>query len=466
MVGLILIVPYILNLFSNRQFRLAGGLAIAILAITTAAMTFIRNQVWQDEEFLWNDAAQKCPTCMEPMARLGELRLRDGEELIQRSFQAATEGLSAGEAAMRLGALTAFEEAEIYLVRAVRRKGASAEVWGALGMARNYLVQRDPSKFEESAEAFRESLRLDPECKSCTLQMALLFDARAAQSRLPADNQRAFDYYRRADLIGALPPEAMVRYAQFLMRIGDVFGAEILLNRAKSRGPSVSVDTMISQVQATRQVLQNFGVQLEAGARQNPGDPELVALRARQAFLQGSFLQSSYLVDQTFRARLPDMLLWTLQGLNRAQMGSFDRFIQDSDTLPMVEGDESAWFQMARRLFDVGLWFEAEKALNHEAALDETVQRPLFSLADLAWQTGDSQRAGAFINRAAQENPTDPEPWLRLADLAIDASQLGTAHQFLTEAENRGASAETLSEKRALAGPVPEDSGRITTFIR
>lgn len=87
--------------------------------------------------------------------------------------------------------------------------------------------------------------------------------------------------------------------------------------------------------------------------------------------------------------------------------------------------------------------------------------------ASIAREVGRASIALAYLQRAAQLDTANPEPWVQLAEIAIDAQQRDAALEAIANAEQRGANIEVVNALKARAGIGTTDvPGLRRTIIR
>ena len=222
-------------------------------------------------------------------------------------------------------------------------------------------------------------------------------------------------------------------------------------------GPIVA--NMMARIQERVDARQTVVAQMQEVARTQPSSPEIIALAARQLYLQENYLQASYLIDSFFRNRPVDVELWYLLGVCRAKMNGFDHFLSRWTEAPAGSG-EAAWRELAKRLASEQAWNDARKVLEqHPMAEAPTVVE--YALSEIALELGDPQWAASILNGAAQARPSEPEPWVRMTELAIAVGEPAAAQRFIGEAATRGAAESVLEGLRERAGLSDEPTRQI-----
>lgn len=458
--GAVLVVPGILNALRAQPARVAGGVVAAALVVACGVTTFMRNQVWQSELGLWADAGEKCGECPGPPARLGTLDLSLGENALNSMREAMIEKDLDEVSRQRIEATSRFEEAERYLSVAARHGDAPPEVWYELGKAQRFL-----GKMKEALASTRKALDGDLSNPDYTVQLAMLLEAEAQRSGRRVDLQRALDYYRRAQRLGPLPTEAALRYGTLLARIGDIGKSEAILRGVVAEDAPAPAAQTLKQVRRALQGVAALQSQVRERASKNPTDPELLGLSARQLFMQGKFLQASYLIEAKFRAFGIDAELWMLLALCKVRMGDFDVFLAEWSFSAPTDAGASPWRELAKRCATLGEWAPALTCLEEDVSLREDAPLPMISLAELALGLGDGPRALGFLEQAAAGSPEDAGPWLRMCDLAAQAGRLEAARGYLAAAEARGAPADAVAARSERVGE-PAARRKTRTFIR
>lgn len=445
--GVVLVAPWLLNLTPKSGVRSMAGVIVAVLIVTLGTLTFFRNQVWQSEDALWTNAALACPACAEPPARLGDVHLELGEGLIALAQEAAALQNTEQFNMHRQEALAEFEAAGRFFTVAVQQPSPSPEVWQGLGKAQRFL-----GKFEDARTSCLQALEIDPGDFGCTLELALNYGEKALSGGQAADRQKALDYYRRAQLLGPLPTSALLMYSTLLTAVGNVASAGGILQSLVSAESNAQLQTRLSHLEVKRRTMMELQNQAAELARANPLDPEILAMRATQMFVQDDFLAAAYLVEQVFRERAPDLNLWTILGMSKARLGGLSVFFEEWVAPPTVPGGGSPWLHLARNSAAAGQWDMAVSTVQHASALGALTNPPLVELGDIAQGWKDLHRAEGLYRTAAQQSPTDPTPVLRLAELSIAAKHTQEISVWLSEAQRRGAPKDVIDDLRKQAG--------------
>ncbi len=199
--------------------RVAVG-AAAALAIALGAATFARNEVWQSELVLWEDALAKAPNKTRPHTNYAHALRKLGRDLealehfhaVVRLAPNHVDGMN--NLAVHLERLGRGDEAARWLETALRSKPDHAETY--LNLGRLHLQQRRPA---EAAALLRKAIELKP-------------DFRDAYSNLSG----ALNALRRPDetirLLSAVPqilessPEARFNLGVAYAMVGDYAAAQ------------------------------------------------------------------------------------------------------------------------------------------------------------------------------------------------------------------------------------------------
>ena len=404
-------------------------------------LAFVRAEIWQDEQLLWQQAAAKCPTCPEPLAYLGRDAVARAEAILVTDNAAPPAPQQA--AIDRADALSAYAEAETYLSRAAELAEPTSP------FAVNILQQLGAVQFAlgkqaEAAATLTAAIAADPTQQTAAVRLAALAEARG-------DRRAALDWYAYAAARGPLSPEAAYRYASLLLSIGDAARAQEFLSTL----PAAAHDTLLGQTRArVQQTLAGQQDLLQRAAQfagADPDDPRVLEMRARAFLVQGMPLQAAYLLDEIRRTTGTLTLdQWQLLGMARARLQAFENFLADWEQLPDgVPGD--AWQTMAERLLDSGLIHAAAGAYGRAHTIADPQQR-FRALAEFAAANKGPAHAAGVWRAAAEQFPQWPQPWLALADMAIEQNDGASAQRLLQEAEARGADAESLRTRREALG--------------
>lgn len=437
----IAILPAWIIAATSGSMRAPLGVFVAGLIGVSGYLAFMRADVWQDEQILWQQAAATCPTCPEPLAYLGRDAIARAESVLIAA--GATPPAPDQAAAVRSDAFTAYAEAETYLTRAAEltepTSPRAANVLQQLGAAQSAL-----GKQQEAAATLAESIAADPTQQFAALRLAALAEARG-------DRRDALDWYAYAAQREPLPPEAAYRYASLLLSIGDAARAQEFLSTL----PAAASDTLLGQararVQQTLAGQQDLLQRANQYAQADPNDPRVHELQARALLVQGMPLQAAYVLDEIQRTTgtlTPDQ--WELLGMARARLQGFDNFLAAWEQ-PPDGAPEDAWQTMAERLLDSGLVQAAAGAYGRVQGIADR-QQQFAALAEYAAANRGPAQVAAVWRAAAEHYPQWPQPWLALADIAANQNDVASAQRLIEEAEARGANAEDISSRRAKIG--------------
>ncbi len=429
--GVACLLPWLVNQVPRPPFRTAAGVATAALIAVGGYYTSERTKTWREPLRLWNEARDQCFDCLEPSRVLG---LRHVSAGIQRMAAEDSQQARAN-----------FQRAEELLRYVIDEGGETADVRVAHATSRGSLGDIDGAM-----QSLTEALRIDPANREALLQMGILMENRAQQSHRPRDQRLALDFYENAVRSAPMLPEESVRYASFLVRLGDLRRAEMMLQWTRdANSPAAEV---LRQIQSLVQTVVGLEAGIQPLAEKDPNDPEIDRMRARQKGLLGDHQKTAYLIEELFETNGPDLGMWYLLAVSKAKVGAVRRFLDEWPDAPNAAEGVSPWLEVARRLAGSREWEGALLALEREAELFEGRPLPLLTLAGMAMKSKRVERAFAFLTRAAQENPESPEPWLKLVELRKSLGQREQAVRMLQQAEVRNADEATVEALRAELG--------------
>ena len=465
MAGIVLIIPWLVNkAFGQRLPRLAAGIAAAILLLAAASGTFLRNREWNSEDVLWQAAAVVHPESPLPQQRLGILYSGRALGALQEAAQLAQEQQGPAAAARQEQAQQLFGSAEEYLIEAHELDPSDAQTSYLLGRSKAFLRRPD-----EAFPLLMEALRQDPDNLEYTAQVAMLLQGRAAAGGSMNDRLTAIDYFRRAERLGALSPDARMQLASSLAATGELEGAQQELSLLLRTVDSQPAKQQLAQIQSSIKTLTAMQARARQLLQQDPQSPEGLRLHAEQLAGRGMILQATYVLDQLLRKYPADADVWLLMGVCRAIVNDEARFLEEWPNAPASPpGQPSAWMGLARHCAASARWGAARTYLEFAAGKTPEVALPLVTLAELAMELQAVSLATQYLDEAAKVYPNSPRPWILLCDIAITSNNLTSARQYLTEAEKRGAGAQQVAERRAKVGegPVQEKPDAFKSVLR
>lgn len=444
--GLCVLLPAIVSRIKWQPLRVVGGLVAAVIVLVAGTGTYLRNSTWQDEVLLWSDAAAKAPQSPIPPLQLGRVFLAGAQTAPVPTL--AKEALSNAEGQFR---------------KASELDPANLEAMEGLA---SVLMQS--GKGDDALAQLREVLRRDPGRRSAIIHTANLLLERFTAAGNREDYLHSVEYFRAADKLTPLDGDHLARFASALTAQGDFEDAEPLLARVAQADSSSPAKQTLQQIQDNLKRVKAMEQQASALLSKDPKDPNGLKLKAQLLALKGQAVDASYVLEQLRKAGFQDFPVWILTGFVSAKMDAVDRFISEcASPPPLPTGVKSAWFELARMCAGSGLWDAARAYLESPVALMESSLPPNLTLADIAMQLQQSKRAYDYLKHAADSNPTDPVPWLKLCDLAIGGKDLNSARQYLVEAETRNAPVEELAKRKKALGMDPNQAASPTrTVIR
>lgn len=426
----------------------AKGLAAGVfglLALASAATTSTRNHVWGDETQLWADAADGCPACFAPAERLGMIRLHQALRALS-ALDTASESERPQEQIEGL-----LQAALAHLDQANTFPQAPAEIDTARAQALRLLNRPD-----EAEAALYAALEKTPRQPEALLGLAETYAQRSRGTGEAAARGDALRLYRARLETGSFPDAARLSFGELLLREGDLRGAVDVLQPLARMGETSPAARLVQDARARLQALQVVEAAYQQQKTAQQAAVSEAALEAQALYLEGHYQLADYVAGNALAAKPDDVDSWLMLGVTSAAQGAIDRFIAKyPQGAPGAEGAAS-WRRLARTCAVSGQWAAAEVVLRH-------VNRPngaqaLIELAELAENLRQPQRASAYLQQAAQEAPDNPAPWVQLAELALGAGRADIARQYIAQAEQRGASADSLAELKKRAGMGQADS--------
>lgn len=463
--GLVLALPWLVSkLPRQRGILMVAGASTTVLLVAAGSGAYMRNRVWQDPLTLWRDAADKSPDSVQPIRQLGFLHHITGQTELTLAEQFASQGQAPAAATHREAALRALREAENYLRAAAELDPDDGQVHSVLGVTLSFLGRRD-----DAIQELVQSLRINPSNQDTMLRIASLYhDVRGAASS--KDNlARAIDYYRAAERLGGLPPEARVYYSSALASIGDIRGAGVQLAVVVPQGDTTSPAAQrLGQLAAALRAAQDLDGRVREAAEKDPAGPEASRLQIQQLLAEGRTLQSFYMLDRFLRDFPEDAEGWLMMGMLRARVGDAERFIEEHPAAPPAkEGEPPLWMQLVRQCANSGAWGPARAYAVFAAEQTPGLELPLLRLAEMALEMKQPEVAAPLLGEAVKAYPENPLPLLLLCDIAIESNNLSQARKYLDEAERLGARAEDVAPRREKAGETPdEEKRRVRTILQ
>ncbi|MCC6697542.1 MAG: hypothetical protein IT365_18075 [Candidatus Hydrogenedentes bacterium] len=465
MAGIILVIPWLISKATGKKVpMISAGVAAAILLLAAASGTFLRNRVWANEEYLWQDAAEVHPESPLPQQRLGTIYYGRGMAALQQSAQLAQEKQGPAAAAQQEQAQQVFARAEEYLREAHELDPRDPQTSFLLG--RTVALLRRP---DEALPLFMDALRQDPANFDYTLQLATFLDGRASAAGGMNDRLAAIDYFKRAERLGDLSPDARTQFASSLAATGDLESAQRELALVAASYDYKPAKDQLAQVQATMKALAAMQARARQLLQQDPHSPEGLRLHAEQLVGSGMILQATYVLDQLLRKFPDDVNAWILMGMCRAIVNDHAHFVQEWPNAPASPpGQPSPWIDLARRCAANGRWDASRAYLEFAAGRTPEAALPLVALAEFALSFQAGALATQYLDEATKLYPESPRPWIMLCDIAVSSQNLNSAREYLAEAEERGADAQQVAERRAKIGeaPVQEQPDAFKSVLR
>ena len=443
LVGLLLLIPWLFQLLRRPPLRVAAGIAAAILVLSSAYLSYRQSALWADPIEFWTTAADRAPESVEPWRYLGRFARAEADTI--------------PDPADRVEAIAATGP---FYRAALERDNNDPEILAGMAMA--LLAANRP---DEALPLFHQALHGNPFDRESTLQIARILETKAATTDDRNFLRAALDYYRRAEHLAPLSPETETRYAMLLAALGDIEQALPRLHRAIGADTDSPMMPVVQQLDLLARQIQAVDKNASDLLMQNASSVEAITGLAEAAFLRGQTMRAFYYLDLALRRTPENDHAWVLMGCTRAQMNAVENFLDEWGR--KRRRDHAVWEDLARHCARAGAWEAALRYLGHASQGGEHPDRAEIRMADIALELRQPQRAQMLLQQTAEKAPEDPAPWLRLADLAIEAQDKTRAGQFLAEAEKRHAFPENIEARRKKAGIDPDTPfAPVRTIIR
>lgn len=416
----------------------AMGAVAALLVIAGAWTSFQSVLTRQLPERLWETVLTRYPDDAYASYQIGRLRVARGEAMLQDASALAQADRAEAAQAMLDDGADLFKSAVAPLESAAGR-GDEAAYWFYLGVALFY-ENRD----EDAVAAFQRALERDLGYQDAALRLALLHHARFDATRDRAALLKAVDHYRIAERTGAFPPDTADRFIAALAEIGAFEEADAFLRKLRDR-PGVDGERFAQAAESVA-TLTARALELDTAAfeqaRTRPESIEAFLAAGQALSFRGRHRDAAYAFEAAHRVAPDDARAWTGLGRAYAGMGQESAFAVYFGSPPGADA-RAAWEALARACIESRQYDAAAVYLGAAG-----VERPEIMTADMAWDIAPPERIKALLQQAAEADPVDPVPWLRLFDLALTKGRASEAVDSLAEAERLGASESDIAPRR------------------
>ena len=496
--GAALVLPWGISLFEAPGIRAGLGVAIAALIVAAGVSSYQRSIAWTSPEILWNRMAESHPDAAAPreyLGRLAETRGRSAENpeqarlALQEALAYYEEAADRAPKDLTLARIIARLTLELGRVPlAIARldalaprmpfDGEAARLQArAHDLALRFAAMDALPEFAESTGApeevinrIRMALAQQPADPRAVTEAASYLARTLRHANLAGQARVAAEAYARAETLDTLEPGDRLAWALVLYALDNVPRASEVM--AGIEAPNVV--QLASDFKTHMQNRMAVATQRESQSAELISDPkrqmEALQLRAQALLLRGEHLAAAYLLESLVSRDETRDAAWQELGALRGQQGQTALFLeQHGDALP---GGSPLWKALAMRCVALGNWEAARTYLAApQAALTPLDQE--MTLGETVLALGLLDRAEKSLRETAAAHPEAPQPWLRLADVALARKNTADAVRLLAEAEKRGAEAAELEKRRAIIreggvdpNVVPEEDEAVRTIIR
>lgn len=440
LIGAVFVIPILLNALTQVTLRTATGIATASAITFCCGITHARNMDWKDEVYFWSRANEECSKCFEPLLRLAQAYETEGDHFATPPAE--------GSSDQRDRAPRSWEAAERFYRHA-------DEIEPGLGAHRQAfaLVQYNLGKRDEAIATMKEAVGENPTNLDAIRSLASWHSERYPVSRDAADLRNAVTYLQRLDATQSLTDADRLVWATSAYQLGvyTVAAARIQqIQDSEIRSQSVALQRRLNPQ------LNEIGSHTKAfndAIARKASLPEILRLRTTQYISEGNFAMARYFGEEVVRlTRNADAQDWYALARSNFLLGEWDTFVAHWN--PPAQFAEP-WVNLAKQSAAQEQWALALQALlehPYPVASENLRSEALLALGGIALELDNREQAVRIYQQTAQENPTRPEPWLALADIAIEANQTAALRDMLREAESRGALPEEIQSRRDKAG--------------
>lgn len=422
----------------------AGGVA-AVLILVLGGLTFQRCGLWNRPVDLWTAEQQSNPETLQASRMLGEYLVDQLSRL---------DASSDDRRAIVPQAIRVWED-----VLAARP--------GDVGARKNLgLLAMQQGEDAVALDHLRYAAARMPATQEVALYRAHVAERRARETGERAYIVEALRALEHAEKLGPLPQPALERYGLLAAQTGDLSTGISILERAADSGGSAELEETLKRYKELAQQLASLASQAETARRESPQSTAPLALQGQRHLLEGRFLDAFYLLRAALEREPGNGSVWTLLGVASARLDGAANFQAEWGDTPAASWD--GWKQLALRCGAGNLWSAAEQYVRFGVQkIEEDAPRPEMALAEVALELNQAQRAVTYLEAAQQAYPDDPAPWLRHAEVAIEAGNESQARRFAVEAQARGASPEVIKQLTdRLGGAGPAREGITRTVIQ
>lgn len=440
-IGFALAVSMIVDAIPKGVWRNVSGIGAALSVFVCLGISHARNMDWKDEIYFWSRASEDCPDCFEPNFRSGQAYQAEGDRL------ARSQPGEDADAARIDRAKQSWKTAEGFY-RVAEKSGGDIALFGS-SYAR---VQHSLGKIDEAIETMGRVVASDPDDLGAIRASAKWHGERFSTGGNPEDLRAAVTYFETLELLEAITDSDRLDWATNLYQLGSYSSAGTQLKRLEDRAVQAEAAALLRQLSPRLNSMAAQQKAFDEAMAKQAALPEVIRMRVEQDVTEGRIINARYLNEELIRLTGNEHAEdWFSLARTSFAIGEWEVFV--GHWAPPA-GIESPWQALAEQSASEKQWPVALQALMQRPQFDGSLSRAeaLLTLADIALGQNDLVQADGLYRQMARENPNRFEPWLGLADMAIDVNKLEYAREMLRQAESRGASQAAIDMRRNRAG--------------
>lgn len=443
-IGFAFMIPVIMDGFPKGVWRTTGGVAVALAIFMCVGITHGRNMDWKDEIYFWSRANEDCPECFEENFLLAQAYHAEGDRAVDaRSGEESDAG--GFDRARR-----SWKTAEVFY-RVAEESAGGAGSFGP-GYARIQYLQ---GNLDGALAAMEEALAFEPGDTEAVRAAATWYGERFSAEGDPDDLRNALSYLEVLESREAVGDSERLDWARHLSQLGSYPSAGKQLKRLQDRGVRAEAAALLGELGPRLNLIAAQQKAFDEAMAKGAALPDVIRMRAQQDESEGRIVNARYLNEELIRLTGNEHAEdWYSLGQISFTLGEWNEYV--AHWAP-PSGLEQPWRAMAARCAAQKKWAVGLRALMERAEFRGAGARAeaLLTLAEMAIAQNETGQAANIYRQMAQENPKRVEPWLALADMAIEAKQSEAVRDFLRQAESLGASQVAIGTRRSRAGIKP-----------